>query len=82
MSEEKLSSDQSLSYTSSTHSPYFLQAIRFYAGKERLGNYVNYYMPEVGNDGLSTVLDVTNDLTGVFEKLTEPLGYIMDDHVE
>lgn len=65
-----------------THSPYFLQAIRFYAGKERLGNYVNYYMPEADNDGLSTVVDVTNDLTGVFEKLTEPLGNIMDDHVE
>ena len=65
-----------------THSPYFLQSIRFHAGKEKLSNYVNYYMPEVGEDQLSTVVDVTDDLTGVFERLTEPLGAIMDDHVE
>lgn len=65
-----------------THSPYFLQSIRYHAGKERLANYVNYYMPKVGIDFLSTVVDVTDDLTGVFERLTEPLGAIMDDHVE
>ena len=65
-----------------THSPYFLQSIRYHAGKVKLTNYVNYYMPEVGDDQLSTVVDVTDDLTGVFERLTEPLGAIMDDHVE
>lgn len=65
-----------------THSPYFLQSIRYHAGQENLTNYVNYYMPEVGEDQLSTVIDVTDDLTTVFERLTEPLGAIMDDHVE
>lgn len=65
-----------------THSPYFLQSIRYYAAKEKIGKYVNYYLPKVEVDELSTVVDVTNDLTKVFEKLTEPLGYIMDDHVE
>lgn len=65
-----------------THSPYFLQAIRYYAAQEKLGNYVNYYMPELRDDGLSTVVDVTNDLTQVFERLTDPLGDIMDDHVQ
>lgn len=65
-----------------THSPYFLQSIRYHSGKEKMTNYVNYYMPEVGGDQLSTVVDVTDDLTGVFERLTEPLGAIMDDHVE
>lgn len=65
-----------------THSPYFLQAIRYYAAQEKLGNYVNYYMPELREDGLSTVVDVTNDLTQVFERLTDPLGEIMDDHVQ
>ena len=43
---------------------------------------MNDYMPEVGENQLSTVVDVTDDLTGVFERLTEPLGAIMDDHVE
>lgn len=65
-----------------THSPYFLQSIRYHAAKEKLGKYVNYYLPEVGLDQLSSVVDVTNDLTGVFERLTEPLDGIMDDHVE
>ena len=65
-----------------THSPYFLQSIRYHAAKEKLGKYVNYYQPSVGSDQLSTVMDVTSDLTDVFEKLTEPLDDIMDDHVE
>lgn len=65
-----------------THSPYFLQSIRYHSGQEKLTNYVNYYMPEVGEDQLATVIDVTDDLTGVFERLTEPLGAVMDDHVE
>lgn len=65
-----------------THSPYFLQSIRYYAAKDNMGKYVNYYLPEVGEDELSTVVDVTNDLTAVFERLTEPLDGIMDDHVE
>ncbi len=65
-----------------THSPYFLQSIRYHASLENMGKYVNYYLPEVGEDQLSTVVDVTNDLTGVFERLTEPLDGIMNDHVE
>lgn len=64
-----------------THSPYFLQAIRYYSAQEKLGNYVNFYMPEPDNDGLSVVQDVTSDLTAVFEKLASPLDGIMDDHI-
>lgn len=63
-----------------THSPYFLQSVRYHAGKEKLSNYVNYYMPVVGEDHLSTVMDVTEDLTQVFERLSAPLGEIMDVH--
>ncbi len=64
-----------------THSPYFLQSIRYHSAKYNIIKYVNYYMPEVGEDHLSIVEDVTSDLTKVFERLTEPLGDIMDDHV-
>lgn len=60
-----------------THSPFFLQSIRYHASKENLSNYVNYYLPEVGKDQFSIVVDVTDDLTGVFERMTEPLGAIM-----
>lgn len=61
-----------------THSPYFLQAIRFYSSKKHLDSYVNYYLPEVGDDDLSAVREVTDDLTPVFERLTRPLDSIMD----
>lgn len=61
-----------------THSPYFLQAIRFYTAESSLGSYVNYYTPETDDNGLSMVKEVTNDLTPVFEKLTRPLDSIMD----
>ena len=57
-----------------------MQSIRYHAGKEKLINYVNYYMPEVGDDQLSMVKDVTDDLTQVFERLSAPLGKIMDVH--
>lgn len=63
-----------------THSPYFLQAIRFYSNRDQLNAYVNYYMPTVEDDDLSVVRDVTDNLTQAFELLTEPLGYVMDDH--
>ena len=61
-----------------THSPYFLQSIRFYSAKKQLDSYVNYYMPEVEDDDLSAVKEVTDDLTPVFERLTCPLDSIMD----
>lgn len=64
-----------------THSPYFLQAIRFHSAKVNMGNYVNYYLPVIEKDQLTVVKDVTDDLTSVFERLASPLDAIMDDHV-
>lgn len=63
-----------------THSPYFLQAIRYYTALAKIGNYVNYYMPEETVDHLSVAKDVSSDLTPVFERLSAPLGDIMDVH--
>lgn len=61
-----------------THSPYFLQAIRYYSAREEMGKYINYYTPEEDYDHLTTMVDVTRDLTPVFAKLAQPMNQIMD----
>ena len=61
-----------------THSPYFLQAIRYYSAIEKMSKYTNFYTPEEDKNHLVTMTDVTDDLTSVFAKLAEPLNNIMD----
>lgn len=62
----------------SSHSPYFIQAIRFYSHKTPLQDYVRYYMAEEQSDGLSVIEDVSNDLNRVFAKLAAPMNGIMN----
>lgn len=62
----------------STHSPYFIQSIRFYSQKYQLASYVNYYMTEIENDGLAIVKEVTNDLGKVFARLSAPLNEVLN----
>lgn len=62
----------------STHSPYFLQAVRYYSAMYNIEKYVNYYMAECGNDDMVTMNEVTNDLNQVFLTLAEPLNKIMN----
>ena len=62
----------------STHSPYFIQSIRYYSQKYQLASYVNYYMNEIGDDGLATVKEVTNDLGKVFARLSAPLNEVLN----
>lgn len=62
----------------STHSPYFLQAVRYYSAMYNIEKYVNYYMAECGNDDMVTMKEVTNDLNLVFLTLAEPLNKIMN----
>ena len=62
----------------SSHSPYFIQAIRFYSYKTPLQDYVRYYMAEEQSDGLSVIEDVSKDLNRVFAKLAAPMNGIMN----
>lgn len=62
----------------STHSPYFLQAVRYYSAMYSIEKYVNYYMAEGGNEDMVTMKEVTNDLNQVFLTLAEPLNSIMN----
>lgn len=62
----------------STHSPYFLQAVRYYSAMYSIEKYVNYYMAEGANEDMVTIKEVTNDLNQVFLTLAEPLNRIMN----
>lgn len=62
----------------STHSPYFLQSIRFYAAKYAITPYLNCYFAERKENGLVDMVDVTNDLSKVFVRLAQPLSFVMN----
>jgi hypothetical protein len=63
----------------SSHSPYFVQALRYFASAKGIEKDVKYYMAEESNETmLSTVKDVTNDLNRVFTLLAAPLRGIMN----
>lgn len=63
----------------SSHSPYFIQGIRYFANKEQAEEWVNYYLAEDDKEtGYSVVTEVTDDLNKVFVKLAEPMNEIMN----
>lgn len=63
----------------STHSPYFVQGIRYFSAKEDIENFVNYYLTENDRETcLSVVSEVTHDLNQIFVKLASPLNEIMN----
>ena len=62
----------------STHSPYFIQAIRYNAAKYKLEENVNYYLSEECYDGLAELKDVTKDLNKIFAKLSGPLADVLN----
>ena len=63
----------------SSHSPYFVQALRYFASAKGIEKDVKYYMAEESNETkLSTVKEVTNDLNRVFTLLAAPLRDIMN----
>lgn len=62
----------------STHSPYFIQGVRYFSAKHEMGNFTNYYLAEEQENHLSILKEVTHDLNLVFSKLAEPLKEIMN----
>ena len=62
----------------STHSPYFVQGVRYFSAQQDVEKYVNYYLAEIGEDNLSELKEVTNDLNSIFVKLSKPLNEIMN----
>lgn len=63
----------------SSHSPYFVQALRYFASAKGIEKDVKYYLAEESDDEmLSNVREVTNDLNRVFSLLAAPLRDIMN----
>lgn len=63
----------------SSHSPYFIQAIRYAASKHGMEKFVNYYLSEEHpQENGVTLENVTDDLNRLFVKLAEPLDSIMN----
>lgn len=62
----------------STHSPYFVQGVRYFAAQQDVEKFVNYYLAEIGEDSLSELREVTEDLNAIFVKLSRPLNGIMN----
>ena len=61
----------------STHSPYFVQSIRFFSAKHSLEKYTDYYLAELC-DVESKMINVNNDLNRIFTSLAEPLREIIN----
>lgn len=63
----------------SSHSPYFIQGLRFFAAAKRIEKDVTYYMAEQNtHNELCNFYNVTNDLNRVFTLLAAPLQEIMN----
>lgn len=62
----------------STHSPYFLQSIRYHAAKWRAEKFVNYYLAQCNDSGMATFDNVSADLNRIFSLLAQPLNDVMN----
>lgn len=56
-----------------SHSPYFIQAVKVFSEKEGLSEKVNFYLAERQDSISSNINNVTDDLNQIFEKLSQPL---------
>ena len=61
----------------SSHSPYFIQGVRYFSVKYRMEKFVNYYLANPSG-GLVSMENVSSDLNRIFVKLAEPLNEIMN----
>ena len=61
-----------------THSPYFLQAIRYFSALEKIEDYVNYYSAKPVDENRVDMVNVNKDLNSVFLSLATPLNRIMN----
>lgn len=62
----------------SSHSPYFIQAVRYFADKLSMNDFVNYYLAKETEDELCVLEDVTDDLNRIFMKLAQPMNEIVN----
>lgn len=61
-----------------SHSPYTIQALKFYSKKFELDNKTNFYLAEkIDGEKHTRIINVDNDLNSVFKKLSDPLKKLL-----
>lgn len=61
-----------------SHSPYMIQALKFYSEKNKLEDRCNYYFAEMKEgETQSNLIDVTDNLNVIFSKLAAPLNELV-----
>jgi len=61
-----------------THSPYFLRAIQVYSAKHEIADKCKYYLADLIEDA-AHIVDVSNDIDKIYEKLFLPFQKLEDD---
>ena len=61
-----------------SHSPYFIQAIRYFSNKMEMDKFVFYYMADETSRGTCRMTEYTDDLNTIFYKLAEPMNRIIN----
>ena len=56
-----------------SHSPYFIQAVKYYSEAENISDKVNFYLTETNGNHLAKFENVSDDLNRIFFKLSQPL---------
>ncbi len=60
----------------SSHSPYMIQALKFFSDKSKISKCSNFYFAE-NKETRSEIIDVTNNLNIIFSKLAKPLNELV-----
>jgi predicted ATP-dependent endonuclease of OLD family len=56
-----------------SHSPYIVQALKFFSEKGEITSQTHFYLAERTEDNMSVISEVTDDLSQIFSKLSKPL---------
>ncbi len=60
-----------------SHSPYLIEAIRFYSKEKGILDKFEVYLAEHTEKGTANIREVSNELSALYEKLTEPMMYLV-----
>lgn len=77
-----LSKELSLSVVITSHSPYFIEAIKVYSDKYNFSTNTRFYITEKNTTQTSQLVNITNKLEIVFEKLAEPFENLESEGLE
>jgi len=60
-----------------SHSPYLIEALRYYSKEYGIERFTNYYLAERNDNGLVDIENVNENMNRVFHKLSEPFQKLL-----